>query len=430
MIDPGAKTFEQLFGPEFGHGKPFDLDRLRAALEALGSPQLKLPPIVHVAGTNGKGSTIAFMRSLAWGMNLKVHLFEKPHLFELRERFQVAPKIAAEQDALIAVAEEIARVDSSLTHFDAQIAAAFLLFSRAPADIVLLEAGMGGRDDSTNVITNPAATVITPIGLDHVDVLGPTLADIARHKAGILKPGVPAIIARQAPEVSEIIEGEAERVGAPLFRCGVEWDVFEQSGRLAFQGTDRLVEFSRPALPGRHQIDNAGLAIAALHAMNMLPDSLNRELSTALSNTFFLGRLSRVRGGKLSTRVEDEGGAVWVDVGHNAHAAAALAQWIEPTRAFSGATVAIIGMRARKDVDAFLATLGPSLDKVITVPLSEAHVPPKELAERARKLGLNASAAPSLRHAMKEAARFPEPLVLICGSFLLAADMFLAEHDD
>lgn len=427
MRDPGAKRFEQLFGPEFGHGKPFDLKLLRDALEALGSPQLKLPPVIHVAGTNGKGSTIAFMRSLAWAMKKRVHVFLKPHLFELRERFEVAPKLAVEEDVLIATAEEIARVAPALTHFDAQVAAALLMFSRAPADLVLLETGMGGRDDSTNVVPNPIATVITPTGLDHQDALGATLAEIAAHKAGIMKHGVPAIIARQAPEAADVIEAEAERIGAPLFRCGVEWDAFEQSGRLVVQTTDRLMEFQRPSLRGRHQIDNAGLAVAALSAVNMVPDSMDRELEWSLQNTFFPGRLSPLRGTKLDKKVDELGGAVWVDVGHNAHAAAALVNYITPMRPHYGAVIAIVGMRARKDVDAFLSVLGPAVDRIVAAPLSEAHVPPKEIAERARKLGLQASAAPSLRYAMKEAARFPEPLVLICGSFLLAAEALAAE---
>ncbi|MGD9966011.1 MAG: folylpolyglutamate synthase/dihydrofolate synthase family protein [Hyphomonadaceae bacterium] len=422
MNDPVQQRFTDLFGPEFGHGKPFDLKRLGAALEALGSPQLKLPPIVHVAGTNGKGSVIAFMRSLAEAMELRVHTFSKPHLFELRERFEAASKPGAEEHDLIAIAEEIARADASLTHFDAQVAAAFLLFSRTPADLVLLETGMGGRDDSTNIIANPAATVITPIGIDHREALGPTLADIASHKAGVIKPGAPVIVARQQTDIAQIIEAEAGRVGAPLFRQGVEWDVFEQAGRVVVQTTDRLMDFQRPALHGRHQIENAGLAVAAFCAMDRLPDAMSRDLERALSNAFIPGRLMRLRGGRLSSRIEEIGGGVWVDGGHNAHAAAALAQWTESTGAHFGAVVAVIGMRARKDAGSFLAALGPGIDLVIAAPLSEPHIPPKELAEHARKLGLQASAAPSLGYAMKEAARSPEPLVLICGSFLLAAE--------
>lgn len=427
MRDPAAERFEQLFGPEFGHGKPFDLALLRNALTALGSPHQNLPPVIHVAGTNGKGSTIAFMRAMAEAAGLTVHAFTKPHLLQLHERFAVAGREVSD-GALIAAAERVGAIAPELSQFDAQVAAALLLFSESAADLALLETGMGGREDSTNVLAKTAAAVIAPIGFDHVDALGPTLADIARHKAGILKPGAPAIVARQAPEVMEVVEAEAERVGAPLFLQGVEWDVYEQAGRVVVQTTNRLMEFQRPKLRGRHQIENAGLAVAAFHTLNLLPDSFDRDLEWALHNAFIPARLTPLRGANLDKRIDDVGGAVWVDAGHNPHAAAALADYIGPMRNHYGAVVAIIGMRTRKDVDAFLSVLGPAIDQVIAAPLKEAHVAPTELAERARKLGLRASAAPTLRYAMKEAARFPEPLVLICGSFLLAAEALAAEN--
>jgi dihydrofolate synthase/folylpolyglutamate synthase len=214
--DSVQQKFTDLFGPEFGHGKAFDLAHLRAALAALGNPQDNLPPIIHVAGTNGKGSTIAFMRAIAEAASLRVHAYTKPHLFKLNERFVIAGAPASDE-ALIQAAERIAAISRDLTHFDAQVAAAFLLFSGAPADLVLLETGMGGRDDSTNVVT-PALSVITPIGLDHQDVLGATLTEIATHKAGIIKANTPAIIAGQDNEAREIIEAHAARMRAPLLQ--------------------------------------------------------------------------------------------------------------------------------------------------------------------------------------------------------------------
>lgn len=436
MDDPVQQRFVDLFGPEFGHGKPFDLARLRAALHQLGDPQNKLPPVIHVAGTNGKGSTIAFMRTLAQAAGLRAHAFSKPHLFLLSERYGFADGTVRMEDRLIGAAERVAAVDSGLTQFDAQVAVAFILFSEEPADLVLLETGMGGRDDSTNVIERPIASVITPIGLDHQDALGTTIAEIAAHKAGILKHGAQAVIARQPDEAREIIDAEAERVGAPLFRCGVEWDAFEQMGRLVVQTHDRLMEFSPPGiLRGAHQFDNAGLAVAALSACGLLPNDLGRVArATATAHVYAMGRLYPLTG-KVVEAVRQVGGSVMIDGGHNAHAAAALARWFTNPpklplpnaevieRRFPQLTrVAIVGMRARKDANGFLNAFVGAVDKVFTVPLSEAHIPPTELAATARKLGLDATPVPSLTTAIKNAARLPAPRVLICGSFLLVAD--------
>ncbi len=263
MPDPALENFERLFGPEFGHGKRFDLARLKRVLDELGAPQARLPPVIHVAGANGKGSTIAFMRAVTEAAGLKVHAFTKPHLFKLNERFLVAGETASDA-ALDAAAEKLAEHWPRLSQFDAQVGAAFLMFSAAPADLTLLETGMGGRDDSTNVLETPALCVLTPIGLDHQDVLGATLGEIAAHKAGILKPNVTALVARQAPEAMAAIEARAAQICAPLLRCGAEWDAFASNGRLVVQTENRALDLPLPALAGAHQIDNAGLACAAL----------------------------------------------------------------------------------------------------------------------------------------------------------------------
>ncbi|MGH6950518.1 MAG: bifunctional folylpolyglutamate synthase/dihydrofolate synthase, partial [Vitreimonas sp.] len=265
------QTFDRLFGPEFGHGKAFDLALLRAALAALGDPHKKLPPVIHVAGTNGKGSTIAFMRAIAEVAGLRVHAFTKPHLFHLGERFAGAGAPASEE-ALAAAAERIAAAAPDLSQFDAQIAAAFLLFSETHADLALIETGVGGRCDSTNAIDRPALSVITPIAADHEDILGPSLADIAAHKAGILKRGVTAIVARQREEARAIVEAEAERVGAPLLRQGVEWDAHMSAGHLVVQTDTRVLDLPAPSLHGAHQVDNAGLACVALMRWRDLGD--------------------------------------------------------------------------------------------------------------------------------------------------------------
>jgi dihydrofolate synthase/folylpolyglutamate synthase len=413
--DAALDTFERLFGPEFGHGKAFDLDKLRAALSALGSPQANLPPVIHVAGTNGKGSTIAFMRAIAEAAGLRVHAFTKPHLFKLNERFTVGSQFAS-NGALIAAAERVAAIDPGLTQFDAHVAAAFLLFSETPADLVLLETGMGGRNDSTNLLGGPALSLITPIALDHQDALGATLAEIAAHKAGILKPGARAIIARQADEAHMVIEAEAARIGAPLYRQGVEWDAFASAGRLVVQTETRALDLPLPALYGAHQIDNAGLACAALMAWRHFGDE---AFAAGVRNTKWSARLQPLTRGPFSAPIRSLGGEVWVDGGHNALAGQALAHALAQMKARRGGTnVAIVGLRARKDAAAFVEAIEHAADHIIAVPLSEAHAPLD---------AISATQASTLAAAMQSAARFPAPRVLISGSFLLAAEALAAE---
>ena len=425
MTDRALERFEALFGPEFGHGKTFDLANLRAALGALGNPQDRLPPIIHVAGTNGKGSTIAFMRAIAEAAGLRAHAFTKPHLFSLRERFTVAGA-AADDGALTDIAEQIAAIAPDLTQFDAQVAAAFLLFSSHPADLVLLETGMGGRDDSTNVIVHPALSVITPIALDHQDALGPRLEDIAAHKAGILKPGAPAIIARQENAAREIIEAEAERIGAPLFRAGVEWDAYANAGRLVVQTETRALDLPLPALAGAHQIDNAGLACAALLQWRELADD---AFAHGIANASWPARLQPLTRGPFSAPIRAVGGEVWVDGGHNAHAAHALSRALQQMKARrGGSTIAIVGLRKRKDALSFIAAIAAGAEHIIAVPLREDHVSVHEMAALGDRLGREVATAPTLAAAMQNAAQLPVPRVLICGSFVLAAEALAAER--
>lgn len=423
MSDTPLARFEQLFGPEFGHGKPFDLAKVRTALAALGDPQDRLPTVIHVAGTNGKGSTIAFMRAIAEAAGLRVHAFTKPHLLRLNERFLVAGG-AADDRSLIDAAERIAESVPDLSQFDAQVVAAFLLFSEKPADLTLIETGLGGRDDSTNVIT-PALSAITPIALDHQDVLGATLADIAVHKAGILKPGTPGVVARQSDAARNVIESVAAGVGAPLFRQGVEWDAFASNGRLVVQTEDRALDLPSPAFYGAHQVDNAGLAAATLLHWRALDDAAFAE---GVARARWPGRLQPLTSGPFSAPVRAAGGEVWVDAGHNAHAAAALAQALNALqRRRAATTIAIIGMRARKDADSFIGALAGVVDHIIAVPLGDAHIAPVMLAQLAAVMGVEASTAASLTAAMQNAAQLPAPRVLICGSFLLAAEALAAE---
>jgi len=423
---PVQRRFEELFGPEFGHGKPFDLNLLRAALEALGSPQLALPPVIHVAGTNGKGSTIAFMSAIAEAAGLKVHAFTKPHLFQLNERFVVSNRFADDR-ALLEAAQDVARVAPNLTQFDAQVAAALLLFREHQAALALIETGMGGRDDSTNVIATPAVSVITPIGLDHQDALGATLAEIAAHKAGILKPGAPAIIARQTPEAMAVIEAHAEAIGASLFRCGVEWDAYASHGRLVVQTETRALDLPLPALQGRHQIDNAGLACAALLNSGAV-EIEDSAFAAGVETASWPARLQPLTRGPFSAPIRAIGGEVWVDAGHNADAAAALARALNDMKARRGGeTTVIVGLRKRKDAATFIGAIVRGADRIIAVPLSDDHIAPHAIASLAHQLYKHARTAASLSEAMQNAAQLPAPRVLICGSFLLAAEALAAE---
>lgn len=427
MDDPVQRRFIELFGPEFGHGKPFDLSLLRNALEALGSPQLTLPPVIHIAGANGKGSTIAFMSAIVEAAGLKVHAFTKPHLFQLNERFVVSSRFADDR-ALFEIAEDVARIQPRLTQFDAQVATAFLLFCEHKADVALIETGMGGRDDSTNVIATPAASVITPIGLDHQDALGASLAEIAAHKAGILKAGAPAIVARQQLEVMDVIEARASEIGAPLHRCGIEWDAYASHGRLVVQTEARVLDLPLPALQGQHQIDNAGLACAALLLSGAVAID-ESAFAYGVANAQWPARLQPLTRGSFSAPIRAIGGEVWVDGGHNAHAAQALSRALEQMKTRRGGTnVAIVGLRKRKDALTFIAALAASAGHIIAVPLADDHVSVHEMAALGDKLGREVATSPSLTAAMQNAAQLPAPRVLICGSFLLAAEALAAEN--
>jgi dihydrofolate synthase / folylpolyglutamate synthase len=424
MPDPALANFERLFGPEFGHGKDFDLARLKRVLDDLGAPHTQLPPVIHVAGTNGKGSTIAFLHAIAAAAGLKVHAFTKPHLFKLNERFVVAGETASD-DALAAAAERLAEHWPRLSQFDAQIGAAFLLFSATPADLTLLETGMGGRDDSTNIIDAPALSVLTPIGLDHQDVLGATLAEIAAHKAGILKPNVTALVARQAPEAMAAIVARAAEIGAPLLRCGIEWDAFALNGRLVVQTESQALDLPLPALAGGHQIDNAGLACAALLHWRELDQA---AFSAGIGWARWPARLQPLTRGPLSAIVRAVGGEAWVDGGHNAHAADALARALTAmNRKQQRCTIAIIGMRARKDVEGFIAALAGAVDRVVPLELAGEQEAFLRVMRAGGEHGFECWGEPSLTDAMRYAAQFETPRVLICGSFLLAAEALQCE---
>ncbi len=420
--DPPLAHFENLFGPEFGHGRGFDLAPLRSALFKLGDPHLRLPGLVHVAGTNGKGSTLAFLRAIAEAAGLSVNAFTKPHMIALRERFLLRGALI-DDVALIEAADRVAATGEGISQFEAQVAAAFHLFAANPAELTLIETGFGGRDDATNVLPTPAMTILTPIDFDHQDILGDTLAKIAAHKAGIIKPGAAIVSARQAPEAQDIIDATAVRAHASLRLCGRDFDAYARHGRFVLQTSDRLIDLPSPALHGAHQIENAG--VAAMAALLLNDSRIDEDaLARGFQSVRWAGRLQPLMRGPLAARAHAAGAEIWIDGGHNPHAARALAAALRDlARSAPRPALAIVALRARKDGLAFVEALAPALDRLIavTVPGGAASHDPQELARAARERGIKADGVASLDNALKLAlADAQAPRILICGSLALA----------
>jgi dihydrofolate synthase/folylpolyglutamate synthase len=424
VSDPAGAHFTALFGPEFGHGKPIETARIRALLDALGAPQRALPGVVHVAGTNGKGSTIAFLRAIFEAAGLSVGVFTKPHLRRLNERFRVRGALA-DDATLMALADEVATAGADATQFEAHVAAALLLFARARLDAVLIETGFGGRDDATSVIPAPRVCVLAPIDLDHQAILGETRAAIAAHKAGIIKPGARIVSARQQGDALPAIEAAAAAAGAAIDLCGRDWDGYLQRGRLIVQDGAALTDLPAPSLAGPHQADNAGLAVRAALAF---ADARVTEaaLAAGVAGARWPGRLTPVARGAIGARVHGAGGELWVDGAHNPHAAAALARALQglPKRA---RTIALVAMLARKDGERFLAALAPAIDALVALPLAEPDaVAPDALVALARRLGLAAEGAGSAEHAIALALANGPARLIACGS-LRVVPLFVEE---
>ncbi len=414
------------------HPKIIDLSltRMERLLEKLDHPERKLPPVIHIAGTNGKGSTLAMARAMMEAAGLMVHTYTSPHLVRFHERIRLAGELISENE-LIALLEECETANGKepITFFEITTAAAFLAFARHPADYLLLEVGLGGRLDATNVIDRPAMTVITSIGLDHQQYLGETVEEIAREKAGILKRGVPGILAANEPRVRDEIERVAEKVGAPLSIANQDWQSYTQHGRLVFQDENGLLDLPLPALPGPHQIDNAGNAIAALRALKD-PRITEEVIATGLKSVIWPARMQKLGPGHLSD-ISFNSAELWLDGGHNGPAGPMIAQAMRDmaTRA-PKPLVLIWGMLNSKISGAFIGHFRDLADEVIaiTIPDEINAIPAGDLAQVARDQGLKASTALSIQKAVEQAcASHPAPRILICGSLYLAGHV-LALH--
>ena len=411
------------------HPKLIDLSlgRIERLLEALGRPQDRLPPVVHVAGTNGKGSTVALLRAIAEASGLRTHVFTSPHLVRFAERIRLAGSLIADE----ALAEVLERVEAAnagqpITFFEITTAAALLAFAETPADLGLIEVGLGGRYDATNVIASPALSLIAPVDLDHSEFLGDTVAAIAVEKAGIIKPGRPVIVGRQTEAALEVIEAVAEREGAALQLLGRDFDAWFDRGGLCFQLGEGLLDLPAPALAGPHQADNAGVAIAAALALAD-PRLTAQTLGAGLEPAVWPARLQRLTAGPLARAAQARGSDLWLDGGHNPHAARALAQAVAALAARDGRpTTLVVGMLANKDADGFFAPFASLGARVLTIGFgAERAASAVALARAAEPHGLDAQPCEDLDDALATAfsAIGPPPRVVICGSLYLAGEV-------
>ncbi len=385
------------------------IDRLQRLLADLGSPETHLPPVIHVAGTNGKGSACAFARAFAEAAGLRAHVFTSPHLVRFNERFRLAGTLASDEQIAEALdAIEAANAANQITIFEAITAAAFWLFARTPADLCVIEVGLGGRLDATNVVS-PAACAITSISLDHQDFLGSTLELIAGEKAGIIKPGIPVVTGYQPAEVLARIAAEAAKQNAPHLRRGRDWTAEPTATGMVFDG----IELPRPALPGAHQIENAGIALAALRAAGF--PLTPAAMATGLRAAEWPARLQKLHG-KLAARLP-EGSELWLDGAHNPGGAEILARQLQD---WNSPTTVILGMKQSKDVAEFIRIIAPHAAALYAVAEPEQHLalPVPRIIEAS---GGRAVPGPDIHGAL---AQITAPArVLICGSLYLAGEV-------
>jgi dihydrofolate synthase/folylpolyglutamate synthase len=405
------------------------LERMHRLLEGLDHPERKLPPVIHVAGTNGKGSTVAYLRAILEAAGLRVHAYTSPYLVRVNECFRlgrVGGGVLVGDDELRDALEHCERVNAGapLTFFEAKTAAAFCLFAQHAADVLLLEVGLGGRLDSTNVVDAPVATVIAPISMDHTEFLGDSLSAIAGEKAAIIKRHAPVISAEQAVEALVVIEQQAKRQRAPLYAAGQQWHVGVECGRLVYQDDRGLMDLAAPRLFGRHQFDNAGLAIATLRAIETFKIG-HAAFEAGIVNAEWPARMQRLSAGAL-IEMGPQGSEIWLDGGHNAEGgrvtAAALGDLEERV---SRPLVVITGMMASKDATAFLANFAGLTRHIIavTIPGEDNAMPTDRLADAARSLGMRVEISAGIEAALRGLAKLAyeiPPRILITGSLYLA----------
>jgi dihydrofolate synthase / folylpolyglutamate synthase len=401
--------------------------RVERLLNALGRPQDRMGPVIHVAGTNGKGSTVAFLRAMAEAAGLRVNVLTSPHLVRFSERIRIGGVLISDKDLSARIDEvEAANAGGPISFFEITTALAFHAFAQAPADLNLIEVGLGGRFDATNVFAAPAVSVIAPVDYDHLEMLGPELGKIAWEKAGIIKAGRPVVCGRQQEEGQAVIEAEAAALGAPLALMGRDFDAWPERGRLMVQLPDALIDLPPPSLPGDHQFANAGLAVAGLQALGD-PRIDEAAQATGVCSAVWPGRFQRLARGPLAEMAKTAGADLWLDGAHNPHAGEALARTCERLVAKDGRPlVMIVGMLGRKDAAGFFAHFTSLRPRIFTTAFHSPNAtPPDELAGAARSAGLEAEAVDGVQTALERAlaAGGLAPHVLICGSLHFVGDV-------
>ncbi|MGH1447514.1 MAG: bifunctional folylpolyglutamate synthase/dihydrofolate synthase [Cognatishimia sp.] len=402
------------------HPKVIDLtlDRMWRLLAALDNPQEKLPPVVHIAGTNGKGSTQSMIRAGIEGMGKTAHAYTSPHLARFHERIRLAGELISE-DYLTEVLDECYAKNGGIdiTYFEITTCAGLLAFARTPADYTLLEVGLGGRLDATNVIT-PELSVITPVSIDHEQFLGDTLAKIAAEKAGIIKRGVPCVVGPQQEDAMDVIEATAMRLGAPLLAHGQHWHVTTERGRLVYQDDRGLLDLPMPVLLGEHQVMNAGAALAALRYLG----ADEAACEAAMVNAEWPARMQKLKTGPLVDAAPEI--ELWLDGGHNAAAGEAIAKLLASLPARE--THLICGMLNTKDVTGYLAPLQSQVESLtaVTIPGEANTLPAEATALAAKQVGMSAKIAENVSSALTSInEETPNARVLICGSLYLAGNI-------
>ncbi|SKA32193.1 dihydrofolate synthase / folylpolyglutamate synthase [Enhydrobacter aerosaccus] len=422
MIDPILERVMRL------HPRSIDLglERIERLLAALGSPERKLPPIVHVAGTNGKGSLVAYLRAMVEAAGYRVHVYTSPHLVRFNERIRVAGRLISDEELDETLGDcERANEEKPITFFEITTAAAYLAFSRVPADLAVIEVGMGGRYDATNVI-EPALSAITPIGYDHTGFLGDKLEGIAGEKAGILKHAVPAVIGRQRETSAKVIAAEAAKLAAPLFRLGTEWQMMPTGSGFRYQSDQLQLDLPAPALLGAHQLDNAATAVACIERLRVAGFGIDdAAIAKGLATVDWPARLQRLTRGPLVEALP-AGSELWLDGGHNEDCGLVLARmaidWAKEPAPLP--LYLVFGMLTTKDAAGFLRPLARHAQGARAVPFPAGHsaYTPEEACAKAAEVGLDCAPAPDIGSALEDLlVTQPAPMrILICGSLYLA----------
>ncbi|MBI1264314.1 MAG: bifunctional folylpolyglutamate synthase/dihydrofolate synthase [Alphaproteobacteria bacterium] len=434
-MNQGAETIEAgLARLARLHPKSIDLSlgRIERLLGALGDPQKRLPPVIHIAGTNGKGSTAAFLKAIAEAAGERVHVYTSPHLVRFNERIVLAGEIVSDEALRAAFARcEAANDGADITFFEITTAAAFLLFAETPADRLILETGLGGRLDATNTIPDPQCTVITPVSLDHQAFLGDTIVQIAGEKAGIIKPGAPVICGPQDEAALMAIEAAARRWGAPIRVWDRDFTIRPEHGGLVYEEENLLWDLPAPGLKGAHQMANAAVAVAAARVCGYGLEAVR----AGVANARWPARLQRLTAGPLADIAKTGGAELWLDGGHNPAAAQALAAALgEMEAARERPLVLICAMSRNKDAQGFFAWFSTLAARVIAVSFSggrEGAHSAQSIAGAARQAGLPAQTAAGVSEAVHDALEdYDQPRIVICGSLYLAGEVLALGTDE